>query len=142
MADGTVRPTNETLRSAGLLPGELPRHLIARGESVPAQPQFVSMVFGPAEVEGDRTSIRVARVRYPSGPAISAQLGSDGTPARGTRGRPERDEVALIEVDASGVRFNVLPRKVPLLLVGILLTAWNIYWTVRALREWHEGHAR
>jgi hypothetical protein len=99
------------------------------------------MVFGPAEVEGDRTSFRVARVRYLSGPAIGTLPGSDGTQARprGTPERPERDEVALIEVDASGVRFNVLPRKVPLLLAGILLTAWNIYWIVRALRKWDAG---
>jgi hypothetical protein len=50
-----------------------------------------------------------------------------------------RSQVAVIEVDAGGVRIRAMQGKVPLLLAGILLAAWNIYWIVRALREWDAG---
>ncbi|HEX8599348.1 MAG TPA: hypothetical protein VF952_12630 [Chloroflexia bacterium] len=141
MAERTVRPTNKTLRSVGLLPREMPHHLIASGKIVPGQPEPVSQVFGPAEVQGDRTSIRVASVRYVGGPDIEGRPGEDGAPlrSRSIAQRSMRSQVAVIEVDAGGVRIRAMQGKVPLLLAGILLAAWNIYWIVRALREWDAG---
>lgn len=143
MADRTVPPTNETLRAAGLVPKELPRHHIARGEIVPGQPGPVSQVFGPVEVQGDRTSIRVASVRQVSRShrEMWQQLVAARMRARGITERRIRSQVAVIEVDATGVHIRAVQSKVPLLVLGFLLGAWNIYWIVRALREWRTGSA-
>ncbi|MDQ3706591.1 MAG: hypothetical protein M3437_15500 [Chloroflexota bacterium] len=141
MADRTVPPTNQTLRAAGLLPKELPRHRIARGENVPGQPGPVSQVFGPVEVENGRTSMRVASMRQVRPPDSEVQQNSVAARmrARGIALRHIRKQVAVIEVDATGVHIRAVQAKVPLLLVGVLLGAWNTYWIVRALREWRTG---
>lgn len=142
MAERTVPPTPATLRAAGLLPKELARHHIARGENVPGQPELVSQVFGSVEVQSDMTSIQVASVRQVSRPPREERQNSVAARTRASRGITERQirsQVAVIEVDPTGVHIRAVPGKVPLLVLGILLGAWNIYWIVRILREWRTG---
>jgi hypothetical protein len=123
--DRTVRPTRKALRAAGLLPAREPEHHIARGDSLPPQPEPVAEVFGPVRVVGDKTLIPIASVSYVSG--------------RGEQGAPTRTPVAVVEVSDRGVRVRPVPVPLPVIIAGILLLAWNVYWLFRTIEAWRTG---
>jgi hypothetical protein len=125
MPDRTVRPTSKALRAAGLLPESEPEHHIARGDSLPPQPKAILKVFGPVRVVGDKTLIPIASVRYVSGP--------------GGRRFNTRTPVTVVEVSDRGVRVRAIPTPLPVIIAGILLLAWNIYWLLRTIEAWRAG---
>ncbi|MGA7730893.1 MAG: hypothetical protein WCD37_06435 [Chloroflexia bacterium] len=81
----------------------------------------VSAVFGEPRTAGDKTIIPVAGVRR----------------AYGLRGGwSSAWPVAVIEIDSQGVRVKPVINEAIIPLAGMLLGAWNVYWLLRAIREW------
>lgn len=148
MAERTVRPTKKALKAAKLLPENEPEHHVARGEEVPPQPAPVSHVFGPPQAVGDRTLIPVASVQYVSGRGMRGRRAPKGDKntgqlvtrlARKGGTFTKRIPVAIVEVSDEGVRVHSMPTPLSVVLAGILLAGWNVYWVMRTVREWRAG---
>ena len=122
MFNQTVRPTRKALRAAGLLPQSEPEHHIVRGDSVPSQPEPVAEVLSPPRLVGDKTLIPIVSVRYVSGP--------------GGQRFSKRNPLAVVEVSDKGVRVHPMPTPLLVILAGVLLAGWNVYWVSRTIREW------
>lgn len=134
----SIRVSERVLRMAGLLPTREPQQItVEGGESVP-QPDLISQVFGKPYVAGKTTIIPVARVRSTSATASpgSARLRKSGDVyGTGDVSTP----VALIEVGEEGVRVRYVFDMLPVVVAGLLVGAWNVYWLMRTLREWRRS---
>jgi hypothetical protein len=78
-----------------------------------------SAVFGKPYTKGAATLIPVADVYF-------------GRRGRTVRARP----VAINEVGPDGVKIHDVQSKLPIILAGILLGGWNIYWISKTVRDW------
>ncbi len=97
----------------------------AGAEAGAPQPLDVSAVFGKPYTVGDRTVIPVARVSY-----------AVGSSAKGGGRAMTAQPVAVIEIGGGHVRVQQLASPLPIILGGMLVGAWNVYWIARAVREW------
>jgi hypothetical protein len=97
----------------------------AEVEAGAPQPLDVSAVFGKPYTAGDRTVIPVARVSY----AVGSGTKGGG---RAMTARP----VAVVEIGGGRVRVQQIVSPLPIILGGMLVGAWNVYWIARAVREW------
>ncbi len=121
----SIRVSDRVLRLAGLLPPNEAEQITVEGTENTPQPNVVSKVFGKPYVVGNRTLIPVARVRFAS------------MPGSGSKGMST--PVALVEVSEKGVRVQPVFEMLPVILGGMLLGAWNVYWITRTIREWRHS---
>jgi hypothetical protein len=76
-------------------------------------------VFGKPYTKGESTLIPVADVYF------------------GRRGRVVRTQpVAVIEIGPKGVKVRDVRSQLPIVLAGILLGGWNVYWIAKTVRDW------
>src|SRR5438477_570098 len=103
-----------------------PEQVIADGGTAERLPQIadVESVFGKPYEVGGKTLIPVAELRrFAMGRARGINL----------RVRP----VAVIEVENGQVRIVRVPHSpLPVIIGGMMLGAWNMYWILRTVREW------
>src|SRR5437660_530642 len=112
-----------------------PRHIIADGGSYdrpyrayhPYWAAIMSSVFGePYEVDG-KTLIPVEQVRS-FGMGWSSKNGSGGGALFFGSPASRKKRVAVIEVDQGQVRIVRIPDYLPIIIGGMLVGAWNLYW--------------
>ena len=82
-------------------------------------------VFGKPYTSGETTMIPVARVR--------------SVHSRSGRVQVEATPVATIVISRDGVRLEHVANPMPLILLGLLAGAWNVYWIAKTIREWRRG---
>jgi hypothetical protein len=105
-------------------------HEQAQATTEAPQPPDVSAVFGKAYTVGAKTVIPVARVSYVMGSGAKGQ-------GKALTAQP----VAVIEISVGRVRIQQIVNPLPIILGGMLVGAWNVYWIARAVREWRQMRA-
>ncbi len=130
--EGSIRVSDRVLRLAGLLPENGTEQVTVEGGESTPQPNLISQVFGKPYVVGDKTIIPVVRVRFASLPTgrQSWKMGD---------GYGMSTPVALIEVSEKGVCVQSVFDMLPVILGGMLVGAWNVYWIMRTIREWRRS---
>lgn len=146
----SMRVSEHVLRLAGLLPPNEAEQITVEGKQGAAQSDLISHVFGKPYTAGNRTIIPVARVRFVSPPGSGPKRMSDAENSRPRKHKMPRaarfwkmggvygmsTPVALVEISEKGVRVRPVFDTLPVILGGMLLGAWNVYWIMRAIREW------
>lgn len=99
----------------------------------PDQVASIATVFGEPYEVGGTTLIPVTEVRR----FMMGHSKGDNSDAPGSRSFLSRTKpVAVIEVEAGQVRIVRVPDPLPVIIGGMLVGAWNIYWILRTIREW------
>jgi len=98
----------------------------------PGKVASVASVFGePYQADG-KTLIPVAQVRF----FITGRSRNRSARDKGMDGSLSSVKpVAVIEVAESQVRIVRVPDPLPIIIGGMLVGAWNIYWILRTVRE-------
>jgi uncharacterized spore protein YtfJ len=101
----------------------------------------VRRVFGEPIVAHDRTVIPMARVRTTfgfgggGGGLEAGEAGAGG----GGGGNLSASPVGAIELNADGVHIHTSPNVIArVLIVGLLVIAWNVFWVMRTVRRLRE----
>jgi hypothetical protein len=90
-----------------------------KGDTWEWERRGASAVFGKPYTEGSVTLIPVADIYF-------------GRRGRTVRARP----VAIIEVGPSGVKVRDVQSQLPIILAGIFLAGWNVFWISKTVRNW------
>ena len=101
----------------------------------------IERVFGKPEKVGDRTIVPVAAVTWSGGMGFGK--GEDPTAGEGKRsgqgggggGRVNVRPVAMLEITAAGTRVIPVIDRTRIILAGMLLVAWNVFWVAYTLRR-------
>jgi uncharacterized spore protein YtfJ len=104
----------------------------------------IERIFGKPERVGDRTLIPVAAVSWSGGMGYgrgnypkkdgSADAQPAG-PGGGGGGKVKLRPVALVEVTEAGTRVVPIIDRTRLLLAGMVLVAWNLFWVAYTVRR-------
>ena len=111
------------------------------GDSVgrPVQSVSVDAIFGKPYQIGSKTIIPIAQTRR----IILGHEGAGVGMSRSGRGgvfsgaRP----VALLAIENGEAKIVPIRNPMPIILIGMLVGAWNFYWLMRTVREWRRSSA-